>query len=52
MISPKIKWDHSQSWIVPTHNNTEMDKSAERTVKLNIVAPDFQFITGHTIDGR
>lgn len=51
MISPRVKWDHKDSWIVPLHNSAEMDKSAERIVKINTMSPDFDFIAGHTIDG-
>lgn len=51
MVASKIIWDHNESWIVSTYGQIEMDKSAERIVKLNIGSPDFEFIAGHCIDG-
>ena len=52
MISDKIKWDHKDSWFVTSLAQVEVDKSAERIVKLNVGSPEFEFIIGHLIDGN
>ncbi|KAG5679912.1 hypothetical protein PVAND_009448 [Polypedilum vanderplanki] len=53
MISPRIKWDHSDTWYVANGiEEKTLDKSAERVVKINLNDPEYEFITGHMIDGR
>ncbi|XP_028912877.2 LOW QUALITY PROTEIN: fatty acid synthase [Ornithorhynchus anatinus] len=55
LISPFIKWDHSQTWDVPTPkdfpNGSGDDSSSVYTVDTGSESPD-HFMTGHCIDGR
>lgn len=51
MISPNIKWDHSEDWFVTSFAKNIGEKSAERKVKIALTDPDFEFIIGHSIDG-
>ncbi|KAL2715950.1 fatty acid synthase-like [Vespula squamosa] len=52
MISPLIRWEHSNDWFI-THF-TKQDKliSGERIVSIAITDEDFEYINGHVIDGR
>lgn len=51
MLSPIIKWNHSENWHV-TKFTAAGDQSGEQTFRISIGAADYQFITGHKIDGR
>ena len=52
MISPYIKWDHSEDWFVTRYEQMRALKSGERRVKFALTTDDYEYITGHTIDGR
>jgi fatty acid synthase len=52
MISSLIKWDHSEDWYVPRFEVQRKSESGERKVKLSLSDPEYEFIVGHTIDGR
>ncbi|CAO1315088.1 unnamed protein product [Diamesa serratosioi] len=52
MISPLIKWNHTEDWFVTKFNDGIANKSGERRVLLNLNDLDYAYITGHTIDGR
>ena len=52
MISPNIKWDHSEDWCVPSFDPLMNEKSSERKVEISLSEPDFEFIAGHFIDGE
>jgi fatty acid synthase, animal type len=50
MISPIIKWDHSQDLFVPKFvTNDWFDK---RNVIINISDKEYNFVQGHVIDGK
>lgn len=49
MISSLIKWDHSQNWFVPRHDDKQTN---EHRVPVSLSDADFDFIAGHEIDGR
>lgn len=49
MISPLIKWDHSEDRFV-TRYEAKSSKS-ERLYTINISDQEYEFVTGHTIDG-
>lgn len=51
MISPLIKWDHSEDWFV-TKFEMQRVKSGERKVKFALSDQDYKYISGHMIDGR
>jgi hypothetical protein len=50
MISPVIKWDHSQNYHVASFNSYEFYE--QRNVAINISDKDFEHIQGHVIDGK
>lgn len=50
MISPLIKWDHREDFHVVRYESNAAMKS-ERSYTVNISDPEFDFITGHNIDG-
>lgn len=52
MISPHIKWDHSEDWFVVSFDSQDMGRSAERKVKISLSDPGFDFVVGHFIDGE
>ncbi|XP_070503056.1 fatty acid synthase-like [Chironomus tepperi] len=49
MISPSIKWDHKSSLFVSSYKDKQHN---QETVKLSLTDPDYEFISGHEIDGR
>jgi fatty acid synthase len=54
-ISPLVRWDHSQSWYVPTAEwFTSRNQGGATTVEVDISSEDSKdfHIVGHTIDGR
>ena len=51
MISPIIKWDHSEDWFVTNFDDLHEVKSRERKVKVSLSEQDFQYFVGYTIDG-
>lgn len=52
MISPWVRWDHSSNWYVTSFKIQERIVSGERTVDITVIDEDFEYITGHNIDGR
>lgn len=51
MISPSMKWDHSEDFFVANFDSVISGSSAERKVEISLKDPDFEFIRGHFIDG-
>lgn len=52
MISPNIKWDHSEDFFVIDYKDNMEEYSAERKVKISLTDSDFEFVAGHLIDGK
>lgn len=50
MISPLIKWDHSEDHFVTDYENNAAKASLNFIV--NIKDPEFEYLQGHTIDGK
>ncbi|XP_050064418.1 fatty acid synthase-like [Aphis gossypii] len=51
MISPMLKWDHSNDYVVP--NFVEKNSgSNDNQVEVDIKTDQDKFLVGHTIDGR
>ena len=48
MISPLIKWDHSEDHFVMKYDEKLI---LHRTFPINISDSEHEFVTGHTIDG-
>lgn len=51
MISPLIRWEHSEDWFVTKFESQRTTRSGERIVKMSLTDQDYDFIVGHTIDG-
>ncbi|KAL7037047.1 hypothetical protein ACKWTF_009050 [Chironomus riparius] len=52
MISPLIKWQHSEEWFVTRFESQKSNRSGERHLVINLSDQEFDYINGHTIDGR
>ncbi|KAK0070674.1 hypothetical protein PV325_000237, partial [Microctonus aethiopoides] len=52
MISPLIKWDHSDDWYVTSYKMQKKITSGERIIELSLADDDYQYMAGHVIDGR
>ncbi|XP_011503081.1 PREDICTED: fatty acid synthase [Ceratosolen solmsi marchali] len=52
MISPHIKWIHTDDWYVTSYRLQEKITSGERAVRVTYSDEDFEFMEGHVIDGR
>lgn len=52
MISPLIKWEHSEDWFVTKFELQRSTRSGERKVKISLGDQDYDFIVGHAIDGK
>jgi fatty acid synthase len=52
MISPLIKWDHSDEYFVMKFADQKSRRSGERKVAISLSAQDVKYIAGHSIDGR
>ncbi|XP_055685284.1 fatty acid synthase-like [Lutzomyia longipalpis] len=50
MLNSKIKWDHSQKWIVPYYGSG--GTSWQTVVNFNVSNEEDSFLLGHIIDGR
>lgn len=51
MIGPLIKFDHEQSWFVPSANSSKKT-SFERQVSIDITQEQYQHLANHVIDGE
>lgn len=49
MISPIIKWDHSQNYVVPFFDSYNFYE--KRNLTINLSDKLFEFVSGHIIDG-
>ncbi|XP_069677436.1 fatty acid synthase-like isoform X2 [Periplaneta americana] len=52
MISPLIRWEHSEDWYVTSYKMQEKVKSGERTVLVTLQDEELEYLSGHVIDGR
>lgn len=50
MISPLIKWDHTEDWFVMKFSVHKEGQSGERKVTLSL--DDDPYMAGHIIDGK
>lgn len=51
-ISPLIKWDHSEDWFLAKFDTMKDGRSGERICKIALTDHDYEYVTGHVIDGR
>ncbi|XP_046608837.1 fatty acid synthase-like [Neodiprion virginianus] len=52
MISPLIRWDHTDDWYVLDYRNIEKLVAGERVVRIEDGDDEFDAMPGHVIDGR
>lgn len=52
MIAPLVEWDHSEDWFVTKFDMFKKNMSGERKVTVTLSDQDYEFIVGHTIDGK
>lgn len=53
MLSPHIRWEHSEDWYVAFYRPLDEMKSGERMISLLALKDnDWSFLTDHIIDGR
>lgn len=50
MISPMIKWDHQENYVVPLFDSYNFFE--KRNVSINLSDKVFEFVQGHIIDGE
>ncbi|KAG5318196.1 FAS synthase, partial [Pseudoatta argentina] len=51
MISPSIRWDHSENWFTPKEEQ-EFIESRGRYVNILLDDEDYEYMSGHVIDGK
>ncbi|KAG8225765.1 hypothetical protein J437_LFUL005724, partial [Ladona fulva] len=52
MISPLVRWEHSDEWFVNAYKMEEKITSCERAVAVQLTEEEDEFYAGHVIDGR
>nr|QNU13192.1 fatty acid synthase 1 [Locusta migratoria] len=53
MLSPFIRWEHSEDWFLTTGNSSEVMAGDQAfTVDVKMLQKKNQFLFGHSIDGR
>lgn len=52
MIAPLVRWEHSEDWYVTMYRVQDKIKSGERNISISIKEDEFEYLTGHVIDGR
>jgi fatty acid synthase, animal type len=52
MISPQIRWDHSEDWFVSKFDSDKTKKFSERQVVVMLSEKDYEYMDGHSIDGE
>ncbi|XP_001605700.1 fatty acid synthase [Nasonia vitripennis] len=52
IISPLIKWQHSEDWYVTSFKSHQKITSGERIVKVSLSDTEYEFLAGHVVDGR
>lgn len=52
MLASLIKWDHSQDWFVAEFDMNSTQITSERKVTISLDQEDFQYMSGHIIDGN
>lgn len=52
MIAPLIRWEHSEDWYVTMYRVQDKIKSGERNISISLKEDEFEYLSGHVIDGR
>lgn len=51
-IGHLVRWDHAEEYFVTTFEFKGSSKSGERLIEVALNDKDYEFIAGHTIDGK
>lgn len=51
MISSLIKWDHSEDWFLAKFDTQLKNTSGERVCTLSLSDHEYEYVSGHIIDG-
>ncbi|CAK9800538.1 Fatty acid synthase [Anthophora quadrimaculata] len=52
MISPHIRWQHSEDWFVPVYTQRQKITTAERMIEVSLKDENYEYMMHHVIDGR
>ncbi|XP_046739716.1 fatty acid synthase-like [Diprion similis] len=52
MISPLIRWEHSENWYVARMQKQDKLDKGEININVNLLDDEFEWMSGHIIDGR
>ncbi|KZC12654.1 Fatty acid synthase [Dufourea novaeangliae] len=52
MISPHIKWEHSDDWFVPVYTQRQRITTSERVLDIVLKDENYEYMAHHVIDGR
>lgn len=52
MIGSLVKWNHTQSWSIPACDLNEKETKCERSFLIDVNAENFEYMSGHIIDGK
>ncbi|XP_046739715.1 fatty acid synthase-like isoform X2 [Diprion similis] len=52
MISPLIRWEHSEDWYVAHTPKVEKLSKGRRVIDIDLANDEFGWLSGHVIDGR
>ncbi|XP_076644466.1 fatty acid synthase [Halictus rubicundus] len=52
MISPHIRWDHSNEWFVPVYTQRQKITTSERILDIYLEDENYEYMVHHVIDGR
>ena len=47
-----IRWDHSKDWFITRYESYQYCKSTERYVEILLSDEDYDYMSGHIIDGK
>ncbi|XP_046739713.1 fatty acid synthase-like [Diprion similis] len=52
MISPLIRWEHSEDWYVVRLQKQDKLDTGNRIINIKLIDEEFEWMSGHVIDGR
>ncbi|PNF24204.1 hypothetical protein B7P43_G16135, partial [Cryptotermes secundus] len=52
MISPLVRWEHSEDWYIMRCITESKDKSSEQSVSISLQDESTEYLSGHIVDGR
>ncbi|CAL7939127.1 unnamed protein product [Xylocopa violacea] len=52
MISPHIRWEHSENWFIPKYDQRRKADIAERKVDVSLQSDTYEYMIHYKIDGK